>query len=61
MIETNKQNPDEKVFTQQDYIYLNKLKKELNKNTLEDVYNKVIELKKQVTKQKNKKQFNPGI
>jgi hypothetical protein len=60
MIETNK-NKDEKVFTQQDYIYLNKLKKELNKNTLEDVYNKVIELKKQVTKQKNKKQFNPGI
>jgi hypothetical protein len=60
MIETNK-NKNEKVFTQQDYIYLNKLKKELNKSNLEDIYNKVIELKKQITKQQNKKEYNPGI
>jgi len=61
MIETNK-NKEEKVFTQQDYIYLNKLKRELNKSNLEDIYNKVIQLKKEISKQnKNKKNCNPGI
>jgi len=62
MIKTNK-NKEEKIFTQQDYIYLNKLKKELNKNSLEDIYNKVIQLKKEISKQqnKNKKNCNPDI
>jgi hypothetical protein len=62
MIQTNKTN-EIQIYTQQDYQYLNLLKKELNKTTIRDVYNKVIELKKQVSKQqnKNKNQFNPSV
>jgi len=60
MIQTNK-NSEIQIYTQQDYQYLNLLKKELNKTTIKDVYNKVIELKKQVTKQKNKNYNNIGL
>jgi hypothetical protein len=34
---------------------------DLGQTTIKDVYNKVIELKKQVTKQKNKNYNNIGL
>jgi len=53
MIEINKKlekKGQENLFTQEDYKYLSKIKKELRKNTIEEVYTELIKFKQQINK-----------
>jgi len=53
MIETNKKleaKEQEKVFNREDFQYLSKLKKELRKDTVKEVYEELIKYKKEVNK-----------
>jgi len=56
MIELNKQlNEHEKIFSKEDYQYLSKLKKDLKKETLKEIYEEFMQYKQQtLQKAKNK-------
>ena len=53
MIEMNKklqEKEEEKIFTQEDYKYLSKLKKELKKDNLKEIHDELMKFKKQINK-----------